>query len=179
MSAKGLEVFLPLYDSARRWSDRNKTVSLPLFPGYVFFRNVPNCRTRIFATPGIHMILYHGAEFAHIPESEIAAVRKLIAGPNAIAPCIYLRCGDRVRIRRGALEGLEGILLRQKNQCRLVVSVEMLSQSVSVDVDVCDVERSPAVRRAPTFGSDVSRRQNRLQDHRPMAAGSIRRGEYQ
>lgn len=146
LSGKGIESFLPLYRSSRRWSDRTRTVLSPLFPGYVFFRAASDHRLSILETPGVHMILYSGDQFAHIPESEITAVQKLISASRSLAPYPFLRCGDRVRIKRGPLEGIEGFLVRTKNDCRLVLSVEMLAQSVSVEVDGSDVERASASR---------------------------------
>src|SRR5208282_417281 len=71
LSVKGFEVFLPLYDSVRRWKDRKKMLSLPLFPGYVFVRGGVNRRLQILTTPGVHMILCNGEHVAIIPEIEI------------------------------------------------------------------------------------------------------------
>jgi len=146
LAGKSLEVFLPLYSSSRRWSDRTKTILLPLFPGYVFFRGAADRRLSILETPGVHMILCSGDHFAHIPEAEIRAVQQLIAGCRPIVPHPFLQCGDRVRIKRGPLQGIEGFLVRKKNECRLVLSVEMLAQSVSIEVDVFDIEPTPAAR---------------------------------
>lgn len=140
LSAKGFEVFLPLYDSIRRWKDRQKLLSLPLFPCYVFVRGGMNRRFQIINTPGVHMALTHGDRIAVIPEKEIDAVRRTVEGPFRMEPHPFLRCGDRVRVIRGSLEGVEGILVRKKNQFRLVLSVDMLAKSVAVEIDASDVE---------------------------------------
>jgi transcription antitermination factor NusG len=140
LSAKGFEVFLPLYDSIRRWKDRQKLISLPLFPCYVFVRGGLHRRLQVVTTPGIHMILSHGAEVAVIPEDEIGAIRRTIEGPCRMEPHPFLRCGERVRVIRGSLQGIEGLLVRKKNQFRLVLSVEMLAKSVAVEIDASDVE---------------------------------------
>jgi transcription antitermination factor NusG len=140
LSAKGFEVFLPAYDSVRRWKDRNKVLSLPLFPCYVFVRGELNRRLQIVTTPGVHMILSHGESFAAIPEMEIDAIRRTVQGNFRVEPHPFLRCGDRVRVTRGSLQGVEGILVRKKNIFRLVLSVDMLAQSVGVEVDAADVE---------------------------------------
>src|ERR1700758_3827941 len=76
LSKKGFEVFLPVYDSVRRWKDRNKMLSLPLFPCYVFVRGGLDRRLQVVTTPGIHMILTHGDRVALIPEAEIAGIRR-------------------------------------------------------------------------------------------------------
>jgi transcription antitermination factor NusG len=140
LSAKGFEVFLPLYESVRRWKDRRKLLSLPLFPGYVFVRGGMERRLQIVTTPGIHMILTHGERIATIPDEEIHAVRRTIDGKFRVEPHPFLRCGERVRVKRGALEGIEGILVRFKGCARLILSVEMLAKSVGVEMDVTDVE---------------------------------------
>jgi len=140
LSTKGFEVFLPLYDSVRRWKDRNKTLSLPLFPCYVFVRGGLNRRLQVVTTPGIHTILYSGERLAFIPNDEIDSIRKAVNSPTRVEPHPFLRCGDKVRVTRGSLEGVVGILVRKKSLFRLVLSVEMLAQSVSVEIDAADVE---------------------------------------
>lgn len=143
LTAKGHEVFLPLYASVRKWKDRRKTITLPLFPCYVFVRGVPNRRLSIVTTPGVHMVLIEGDSPAVVPEDEIAAIRRTIDVRMKIEPHPFLRCGQRVRVRRGALEGVEGILVRVKNLVRLVLSVELLNKSVAVEIDAANVEPIP------------------------------------
>jgi transcription antitermination factor NusG len=137
---KGLEVFLPLYESLRRWKDRKKLLSLPLFPCYVFVRGSLNRRLQVVSTPGVHMILSHGERAAVIPEEEIEAIRRSVEGSYRVEPHPFLKCGERVRVTRGSLEGVEGILVRKKSLYRLVLSVNMLAQSVAVEIDASDVE---------------------------------------
>jgi transcription antitermination factor NusG len=155
LSAKGFEVFLPLYESIRRWKDRQKLLSLPLFPCYVFVRGGLNRRLQVITTPGVHMILTHGEHVALIPENEIQTIRRTLEGPYRIEPHPFLRCGERVRVIHGSLQGVEGILVRKKNQFRLVLSVEMLAKSVAVEIDASDVEpvagRVHAVQTADSF----------------------------
>jgi transcription antitermination factor NusG len=148
LAAKGFEVFLPQYESMRRWKDRSKLLSLPLFPCYVFVRGGLHRRLQVVTTPGVHMILYYGESVAIIPEDEIQAIRRTVEGPFRVEPHPFLKCGDRVRVTRGTLEGVEGILIRKKNLYRLVLSVDMLAQSVAVEIDGSDVE--PVVPRGIT-----------------------------
>jgi transcription antitermination factor NusG len=140
LATKGFEVSLPLYESVRRWKDRSKILSLPLFPCYVFVRGGLNRRLEVVTTPGIHTILYHGDRIALIPEEEMGAIRTAVNSQERIEPHPFLRCGERVRVIRGSLEGVVGILIRKKNLYRLVLSVEMLAQSVSVEINASDVE---------------------------------------
>jgi len=139
LQVKGFEVFLPLYDSMRRWKDRKKILSLPLFPGYVFVKGAIEQRLPVLTTPGVHMIISRGERIATIPEGEIEAIRRSIEGKLRVEPHPFLRCGERVRVIRGSLEGVEGVLTRKKNLFRLVLSVEMLAQSVAVEIDALDV----------------------------------------
>ena len=144
LAAKGLEVYLPLYKSQRCWRDRKKILSLPLFPCYLFVRGGLHRRSQIVTTPGVHKILSNGAQAVIIPEAEIQAIRKTVEGPSRVEPHPFLKCGEWVRVKRGTLEGIEGVLVRKKNLCRLVLSVNMLAQSVGVEIDASDVEPAAA-----------------------------------
>ena len=138
--AKGLEVFLPVYESKRVWKDRTKMLSLPLFPCYVFVRGGLNKRLQVMTTPGVHMVLARGEEIAIIPDAEVEAIRMSLDGPYQVEPHPYLKCGELVRVKKGPLAGVEGMLVRKKNMYRLVLSVDMLAQSVAVEIDAADVE---------------------------------------
>ena len=141
LSAKGFEVFLPLYESTRYWKDRCKVISLPLFPCYVFIRGELDRQLQAVTTPGVHMVLGSGDGIALIPNGDIEAIRKIVQEPSQVEPHLFLTCGERVRVIRGCLQGIEGILLRKKNLSRLIVSVDMLAQAMVVEIDASDVER--------------------------------------
>jgi transcription antitermination factor NusG len=140
LSAKGCEPFLPLYESIRQWKDRKKAVLLPLFPGYVFVRSCDDRRLQVLSTPGVHVILSKGERDALLSDEEIQAIRKSVAEPTRVEPHPFLKCGERVRVLRGPLEGVKGILVRKKGHVRLVLSVDMLAQSVGVEISASDVE---------------------------------------
>ena len=140
LKMKGVEVFLPLYASVRRWKDRSKLLYMPLFPGYVFVRGALAHRLHVMTTPGVHMILSQSDRAAIIPEEEIQAIRQTVEGNHRVEPHPFLKCGERVRVKRGSLSGVEGILVRKKNVFRLVLSVQMLAQAVAVEIDAMDVE---------------------------------------
>ncbi len=147
--AKGFDVFLPLYSSVRRWKDRKKVLALPLFPCYVFVRGDVQRKLMVMATPGVHMVLHRGEEIEVIPDSEIEAIQRALDGRYAVEPHPFLKCGDTVRVKRGSLEGVKGILIRKKGSHRLVLSVNMLAQSVAVEIDGSDVEPLPAMVLGP------------------------------
>ena len=142
ISGKGLEVFLPLYKAAHRWKDRMKELELPLFPNYVFVLAGPMHRTAVLSTPGVYDFVRLSGAPASIPQEEIDAVRRAVGQGLNAEPHPFLKSGDRVRVKSGPLEGLEGILVRKKNLYRLVLSVDLLVKSISVEVEACDVERA-------------------------------------
>ena len=137
---QGQEEFLPLYKSRRKWSDRVTVVELPLFGGYVFCRLARTSLASALSTPGVLKVLSYGSEPIPVPDCEIDAIRRATSGATPAVPCAYLKVGVQVRIRRGAMQGLEGRLERIKNSFRLVLSVHLLQRSVSLEVDPETVE---------------------------------------
>jgi transcription antitermination factor NusG len=140
LTQKGFDTFLPLYETAHRWKDRTKQLSLPLFPCYVFIQGGLDRRLQVLETPGVHGFVGWSGRAAPIPEEEIDAVLRMIESSLRVEPHPFLKCGDRVRVKFGPLEGVEGILVRKKNLFRLVLSVEMLQRSVAIEVDVTAVQ---------------------------------------
>ena len=141
LSNKGFEIFLPLYEAVRQRKDRIKRLSLPLFPCYVFMHGNLRRSLDVVTTPGIQGFVMMGSRAAAIPESEIEAVRRVVNGSFQAEQCPFLQCGDRVRVKSGPLNGIEGILVRKKNHLRLVLSVGILGKSVSVEVDSTSIDR--------------------------------------
>jgi transcription antitermination factor NusG len=136
LSANGVDTFLPLYRARRQWSDRAKDIDAPLFPGYVFGRFRLHDRARIMNMPGVARIVSFAGLPTPVAEQEIENVRAALASKLSVRPWPYLlKAGDRVRIERGPLRGLEGTLLRDGSFLRLVLSVEMLQRSLAVEVD--------------------------------------------
>jgi transcription antitermination factor NusG len=141
LSSRGFEVFLPLYTAVHRWKDRDKQVSLPLFPCYVFLKGGLDRRLDIVTTPGMYSFVGTQNKAAVIPTVEVDAIRRAGDSSVQIEPHPFLKCGDRVRVKSGPLEGVEGILTRKKNLYRLVLSVELLRQAVALDIDAHLVEK--------------------------------------
>jgi transcription antitermination factor NusG len=141
LTHKGFETLLPLYPLASRWKDRTKLLFLPLFPCYVFLNGGLERRLDIMTTPGVYALVSNGAQPAAIPAAEIDAIRRAIESGSHLEPHPLLKQGDWVRVKCGPLEGIEGILVRKKNLCRLVLSVEMLGKAAAVEIDALLVER--------------------------------------
>jgi len=132
---KGIEEFVPRYRVRRQWSDRVREVELPLFAGYVFCRLDVRQRLPVLTIPGV--VGFVGTREGPLPveEEEIAALQRVASSGAPAAPWPYLQVGQRVRITRGPLRGLEGLLAVVKSDYRLVVSVTLLQRSVAVEVD--------------------------------------------
>ncbi len=135
LQTKGFETYLPLYRDRRRWSDRMKELDAPLFPGYVFCRFPRARRTPLLATPSVQRVVSFGNGPVPVPDSEIESIRILINSGKPIkrGPC--LRAGQKVRIERGPLAGIEGTLVQERNTWRVVISVELLQRSVSTEIE--------------------------------------------
>lgn len=140
LEAKGYEQFVPLYKFKKRWSDRIKVAEAPLFPGYLFCRLDPQYRLPLLKTPGVIQIVGCNRIPAPIDESEINAIQTLIASGLQTQPWPFLAVGERVRIESGALRGLDGIVVKMKDNHRLVVSISLLRRSVAVEIDSALVE---------------------------------------
>ena len=135
LEARGFEQYLPLYSESSHWSDRVKKLEHPLFPGYVFCRlDVPH-RRPVVTVPGVISIVGFGNTFAPIPDEQISAIQCIVRSGLPSGPCPFLQEGERIRITAGALEGVEGILVRIKNEFRVVVSVALLQRSVAVEIE--------------------------------------------
>lgn len=141
LTHKGFETLLPLYQTARRWKDRTKVLSVPLFPCYVFLKGGLERRLDIMTTPGIHAVVSTAGQPAAIPPHEIDAIRRAVESGAHVEPHPLLRCGEWVRVKAGPLAGVQGILVRKKNLYRLVLSVEMLGKAAAVEVDAFLVEK--------------------------------------
>lgn len=134
LEGRGYEVFLPQYRKETYRSDRRIEVECPLFPGYLFCR-FDSKLPPIVAVSTVVSIVGRGREPEPIPEREIANVRSMLQSGFMVEPHPYLRVGDKVVIVKGPLSGVEGLLVAKKGKLRVVVSVNVLQRSVSVEFD--------------------------------------------
>lgn len=139
LERKGVETFLPTITKWSRWKDRKKQIAWPLFPGYCFARFEAADRLPIIKCTGVVSIVGFDGEPAAIPESEIAGIRMLVESELAYDPCPLIHEGDMVEVTHGPLKGVIGRLVRKGAHARLVLSVELIGQGVSVEVDAADV----------------------------------------
>jgi transcriptional antiterminator NusG len=139
---QGLPIFLPLVSEIRRWSDRKKVVELPLFGCYVFVKVAASReeRLRVCCVDGVLRIVGGKGEGSPIPNEQIEAVRIITSQQLAWSEHPFLKIGQRVRIKSGALNGVEGILVARDGDRTLVVSVDAIQRSLSVRIEGYDVE---------------------------------------
>lgn len=138
---KGLEIFLPLLREVHRWSDRRQAIEVPLFSGYAFVHLDPSSegRSHVLQTAGVIRIVSFGGQATPIPVKQIEDLQLLLSRKVFCAVHPYLRVGQKVRIRGGCLNGLEGIL-EQAGDKNLVISIECIHQSVAVKIEGYGVE---------------------------------------
>ncbi len=140
LAHRQIETFLPLYRTTRQWKkSRPVDLELPLFPTYVFARIAQQTRSAVLGTPGVLSIVGSAREPWPLSDSDIETIR-LGLQMRKIEPHPYLTVGERVRIKAGVMAGVEGVLVRKKNDLRVVLSLDAIMRSVAVEVDADDIE---------------------------------------
>jgi transcription termination/antitermination protein NusG len=142
LEEEGIPTFLPLVGEVHRWSDRRKTVQLPLFSCYVFVKLVPQSRERmrVDRINGALGIVGVRGQGITIPEEQIEAVRTLITEQLPWSNHPFLKIGQRVRIRGGSMDSVEGVLLSRKGDRTLIISIDAIQRSLAIRVEGYDVE---------------------------------------
>jgi transcription antitermination factor NusG len=142
----GVEQFLPVYESRRRWKDRVVTIQVPLFTGYVFVRIPLLQKLRVLSAPGVARFVSQSGRPAPIPDEDIERVKSgLVKGA---IPHPYLTVGRRVLVTRGPLAGTSGILVRKKNNLRLVVNIDSIARAMAIEVSEADVQPETVTSRS-------------------------------
>jgi transcription antitermination factor NusG len=138
LRVRQIEYFLPLYEARHKWKDGSKvTVQLPLFPSYLFVRTIRSQRARALEVSGV-LSAVGKRESSIISENYIDSLRKAV-NSGKVEPYPYLATGTLVRIQSGVLKGLQGIVVRQKSCCRVILSLQLIMSSVAVEVDIADL----------------------------------------
>jgi transcriptional antiterminator NusG len=140
LQQKQVEVFLPTITKWSRWKDRKKQIEWPLFPGYCFARFDAADRLPILKCDGVVTIVGTDGMPSPIPPVEIDSIRQLIDSELAFDPCPLIKEGMMVEVKAGPLKGVVGRLVRKGSHARLVLSVDLIGQAVSVEVDAADVK---------------------------------------
>lgn len=143
LSRANIDAFLPTMERLSKWKDRKKMVSFPLFPGYLFVhinKSYNNILTVLKTNGVVRFLGISPREPEPIPEEQIISLKRVVESKELLDPYPYLKEGQRVRIKRGALAGVEGLLIEKTGQHSLVISVDILQQGVSLKVDASEVE---------------------------------------
>jgi len=140
LQAKGIEGYVPFYRERHRWSDRIRTVEVPLFPRYAFARFRLAERVAALSLSGVTSIVSFGGQPCPVEPREIEAIQCMIASGLPVTPWPLLKIGQPVRLSGSAMDGLEGILVGEKTGYRVVVNVQLLNRAVSVEIDRSHVE---------------------------------------
>jgi transcription antitermination factor NusG len=143
LQERGIHTFVPVAREVHRWSDRSKVIEVPLFPCYAFIRAVldPDVNAAVVQHPSaLRWIGYQGRPSA-IPEEEICAIQTVLRSGVSIGQHPFVKIGERVRIRGGSLDGVEGVLIEHKNDRKLVVSIEAVGKSVAISLHNYELER--------------------------------------
>lgn len=141
LSECAVESFLPLYRTVHKWKNRTHAMlELPLFPSYVFVRIPAHKRATVLQVPGVLSLVGSAREAWPLADSEIEALRAGL-DQRKPEPHPYLVVGDKVRITCGALSGMEGVLVQKRNSARVVLTLDQIMKSVSVEVGLHEVER--------------------------------------
>ncbi|HTZ59672.1 MAG TPA: UpxY family transcription antiterminator [Acidobacteriaceae bacterium] len=140
---EGFEAFAPMQIETRRWSDRIKRVEAPLFPGYTFVRmeTEPRLLSKVLRVPNLVRFVTCGRELVPVPDAEIDAVRALLLSNATYQHGPFPAVGERVRIRGGCLEGVEGILMEQTGRGEIVISVGAIQRSLRFPLGNYQIEK--------------------------------------
>jgi transcription antitermination factor NusG len=142
LTEKGIQNFLPLFRAKRQWADRWKWIELPLFSQYIFVRisGSVECRVRVLRTNGVFRLAGESGRGTAIPDEQIADLHTIVNQKIPSSPCDGVRIGQRIRIRGGALNGIEGILAAVENDRSLVISIDLIQKSVAIRIEGFEVE---------------------------------------
>jgi transcription antitermination factor NusG len=138
----GFDTFAPVVAEIHHWSDRRKKVELPLFPSYAFVKLCPSPaeRVRVLRLFGVNGFVGSRGQGTPIPDKQIDDIQTLLANDIDFALTPFLKIGQRVRVRGGCLDGIEGVLMARNSDQTLVISVEPIQQSLSIRIDGHNVE---------------------------------------
>jgi transcriptional antiterminator RfaH len=140
LDLRDIESFLPTYNSVRIWKNRQRVnLSLPLFPSYLFVRIGKRERAAVLASPGVLRIVGNSREPLPIPDTTIRFLRSGL-GAQKIEPYRELVVGQKVRIRDGAMQGLQGVLIRKNRNFRFVLTIDLINQHAAVEIGAENLE---------------------------------------
>ena len=142
LQIRGVTQYLPTVTEVHRWSDRRKQVEVPLFAGYLFVQ-LPACnqnRVQVLHTPGVLRFVGSEPGGSVIPDDQLESIRALVDRDVPWAAHPFLKSGQRVRVRGGSLDGLEGIFMRRSGEDSLIISIDAIQRSLCVSIQGYELE---------------------------------------
>jgi transcription antitermination factor NusG len=140
LELRDVESFLPCYETVRLWKNRQRVrVVLPLFPTYLFVHIGRRERAKVLQSPGVLQIVGNGRESIPLPDKEVEFLRSGLHGEK-VEPYKELVVGERVRVKYGVMQGVQGLLVRKHNSLRFVLTLELINQSAAIEVNAEDLE---------------------------------------
>ncbi len=142
LTGESITTFLPLVTEVHRWSDRRQTVQMPLFPCYLFVRipSVPAARLSVLRSHGVISFVGVHGQGTPIPDHQIDDLRTVLTRKIALDPYPYLKVGQRVRVRGGCLDGIEGVLVAKAGEHKVVLSIDTIQKSLGISVKGYEIE---------------------------------------
>jgi len=140
LTEKEINTFLPIKKVLSRWKDRRKEIDVPLFPGYVFVNSSLENKLKILNTRGVIRILGINGHPTPVPNEQIESIKRLLEADLNFDPYPYFKEGKEVVVVKGPLEGMSGKIVERRGEFRLILSVDLINRSISVEVDISDVE---------------------------------------
>lgn len=142
---KGVENFLPTLTKISRWKDRAVKIEQPLFPGYIFTRISAREKLKVVSVPSVIRMLSFNEVPVPVNDSDIEALMLCVSRGGTLRPHHFTAIGERVKVKEGMFDGLEGFVIRHHNGCSLVVTVSLIQQSVSLEIEESFLERVPSI----------------------------------
>lgn len=158
LARRSVEHILPLYAVSRRWKDRWVHLQLPLFPGYIFVHLALRDRLLVSSIPGVACLVGIGRTPTAIGDEYMASLRLVMGQGMRVQPHPYLTVGRRVRITAGALAGYEGVLIRRRGKQRVVLSIDLIRQSMVVDADEFSIEPAQPAKTPSRHAESAERK---------------------
>lgn len=159
LANKGVESFLPTFTKISRWKDRSVKIEQPLFPGYLFTRISASERLKVVSVSSVIRMLSFNEVPVPVNDADIETLMLCISRGGSLQPHHFTAIGERVRVKEGMFDGLEGFVIRHHNGCSLVVTVALIQQSVSLEIEESYLERAPSLAHASSSSPHISRLQ--------------------
>lgn len=141
LNLEQIPTYVPLYSETRTWRNRRVRLELPLLPCYIFVKMLIESKARLLSAPGVVRLLTAGGTAVIFPDEEMDSLQSSLMKWSA-RPYPFHDAGKRIRLKSGPFAGLEGTILRRNGKRKLIVTLDLINSSMSLDLDVTDAHLS-------------------------------------